>query len=297
LNNGITIVANTCTKESDKTYRLTRFSIVNGCQTTVSLHNAGAPGNANVLTRVVAAKPTLLTDIVRYNNTQNPVKIWAVRSVDPVQERLRESFKNINIQYAPKQEGSRRRKDYQSIMELDRVAQYLAAGYSDTLIDAVKEKQELFDRHYQRLFPHDVAPETVYLYWLLGIQTDEERQSKLQSLVDAGDADKTTGALLGVSGTYWGVHCSSKLVEELNRMPLRISLEAMASNDFQNALRKYAVEGLQLFTELAVDTYDPEDFKTVRAALRSPKFLQRLIKNLPCECRVTRMPRRKSFLI
>ena len=73
LNNGITIVASTCVGEGKRTYRLTRFSIVNGCQTTLSLFNAGAPDNAKVLTRLVAAKPSILTDIVRYNNTQNPV--------------------------------------------------------------------------------------------------------------------------------------------------------------------------------------------------------------------------------
>ena len=180
LNNGITIVADTCKNLKEKTYKLTRFSIVNGCQTTVSLSNAGAPAEAKVLMRVVAAKPAILTDIVRYNNTQNPVKIWAVRSVDPVQERLREAFKAIDVQYAPKQEG-RRRKDSKTIMELDRTAQYLAAGDSETLIDSVKEKQELFDRHYQRLFPHDLCAERVYLYWLLGNQADEARQEKLEN--------------------------------------------------------------------------------------------------------------------
>ena len=90
LNNGITIAAHTCEREAKRKYRLTRFSIVNGCQTTVCLDAAGSPANAKVLTRVVAAKPAIITDIVRYNNTQNPVKSWAVRSVDPVQERLRE---------------------------------------------------------------------------------------------------------------------------------------------------------------------------------------------------------------
>ena len=179
LNNGITIAAHTCEREAKHKYRLTRFSIVNGCQTTVSLDAAGSPANAKVLTRVVAAKPAIITDIVRYNNTQNPVKIWAVRSVDPVQERLRESLKTIRMQYAPKQEGSLRKRDSKTIMELDKTAQYLASGHTETLIDAVKEKQELFDRHYQRLFPHNVDAEHVYLYWLLGTQIDEERQKQL----------------------------------------------------------------------------------------------------------------------
>lgn len=89
-----------------------------------------------------------------------------------------------------------------------------------------------------------------------------------------------TSALLGVSGTYWGVHCSGRLVEKLNRSPLGIPIAKMARHEFQNALRKYAVAGLQLYTELAIDTYDPEEFKSVRAALRSPKFLHKVDQKL-----------------
>lgn len=86
--------------------------------------------------------------------------------------------------------------------------------------------------------------------------------------------------MLGVSGTYWGLHCAARLVEELNRLPLNIGLNLMDSSEFQNALRKYAVEGLQLFTELGVDSFEPDDFKTVRAALRSPRFLQKIDQKL-----------------
>ena len=69
----------------------------------------------------------------------------------------------------------------------------MASGNVETLIDAVKEKQELFDRHYQRLFPHNVDAERVYLYWLLGTQTDEERQKQLFGLQFRSRNQRTVG--------------------------------------------------------------------------------------------------------
>ena len=93
LNNGITIVADSAetlpSKNDLSQLKLRRFSIVNGCQTTSSLVRAAASAETKVLTRVIAAKATLRNEIVRYNNSQNAIKIWTVRAADVVQQQLR----------------------------------------------------------------------------------------------------------------------------------------------------------------------------------------------------------------
>lgn len=139
LNNGITIVAERFEGLTEHKYRLHQFSIVNGCQTTVSLSRAGLDSKAQVLVRVVAAKKALLTDIVRYNNTQNPVKLSAVRLLDPIQENLRQKFLEIDYKYAPKQEGARSPRNPQRI-DLDRITQFLAATSYTTVLEAVSKK-------------------------------------------------------------------------------------------------------------------------------------------------------------
>lgn len=76
---------------------------------------------------MIAAKVGLKNEIVRYNNSQNAVKIWTVGAADDIQEQLRKEFSSAGINYAPKQEGSRKKKN-QSIIELDKVTQYLASS-------------------------------------------------------------------------------------------------------------------------------------------------------------------------
>jgi hypothetical protein len=114
-NNGITIVADTVApsgvSDGNSYFTVKRFSIVNGCQTTSSLVQAKADTKAKVLARVIAAKASVRTDIVRYNNSQNAVRIWSVRSADNVQKVLREKFEQIGVSYAPKMAGARRKKD------------------------------------------------------------------------------------------------------------------------------------------------------------------------------------------
>jgi len=140
LNNGITIVADTVeelpAEHGSSSFRLKRFSIVNGCQTTSSLVHAKASPKAKVLTRLIAAKSSIRTDIVRYNNSQNAVRIWSVRSAYNIQQTLREKFASVKLIYAPKAAGARRKRDA-SIIELDRLAQYLASSHREYLIQAV----------------------------------------------------------------------------------------------------------------------------------------------------------------
>lgn len=212
LNNGITIVADSFENVSGNKYLIRRFSVVNGCQTTVSLTRAieKSPdaGKAQVLARVVGAKKALLTDIVRYNNTQNPVKLAAVRLLDPIQESLRNAFSTIEYVYAPKQEGAKTAKSAKRI-ELDRITQYLAAMSEDTVLESVAKKAELFDRSYKNIFPRGLKPERVMLAWLLAQEIENERAQLLNA--QEGDSDPVMKAILGIHGTPWGIYVANTL--------------------------------------------------------------------------------------
>lgn len=274
LNNGISIVANSVDEIDDKLIKLRRFSIVNGCQTTSCLATAAA-NDAKVLVRVIAAAPSIVSDIVRYNNSQNAVKIWAVRSVDDTQERLRSEFLENSITYAPKQAGTKQRRDGQKIIELDKLTQYLASTNGDYLIQAINAKTELFDQPYQNIFTHDISPAYVYLYWRIGILADSSRQDRISKLKE-DQVDKISSSLLGVSGSYWIIFCAAKLISAENKsLATQLKLKKQLTEEFESALKKYVHSALDFYFDIAIDTYDEETFGTVRSALRSPKFLQK----------------------
>lgn len=281
LNNGITIVAESFEGMSESKYKLRHFSIVNGCQTTVSLSKAieTSPdaGKSQVLVRIVGAKKALLTDIVRYNNTQNPVKLSAVRLLDPIQESLRAAFEAIAYTYAPKQEGARATKNPKRI-ELDKIAQYLASMSDETVLEAVTRKMELFDKFYKSVFPRGLAPEKVFLAWLIAQQTEKERAS----LIAANSTkDKVMQTILGIHGTPWGIYVTSYLIKELGSDLSKLTLKKMDTVDFSNAIAKYAKKGMELYAELAVNILSSEDNEVnVRNQIRVKTFLDKLNRNL-----------------
>lgn len=282
LNNGITIVADSFEQTADNKYVVRSFSIVNGCQTTVSLARAIEKSNeakhSQVLVRVVAAKKTLLTDIVRYNNTQNPVKLAAVRLLDPIQESLRVSFANIDYVYAPKQEGARVMKNSKRI-ELDKAAQYLAAMSDDTILEAVTRKMELFDRFYKMVFPRGLTAEKVFLAWLIAHEIESERAALL-STVDITN-DKVMKVILGIHGTPWGIFVANFLVDRLGTDVSKLSLAKMVGPDFKNAVSKYAKKAMELYSEIAVSIVGSDDeAASVRNEIRVKPFLDKLKRTL-----------------
>lgn len=282
LNNGITIVADNFEKLVDNKYAIRRFSVVNGCQTTVSLTRAieksKDAGKAQVLVRVVGAKKALLTDIVRYNNTQNPVKLSAVRLLDPIQESLRSAFSTIDYVYAPKQEGAKIAKGTKRI-ELDRITQYLAAMSEDTVLEAVAKKAELFDRSYKTIFPRGLKPETVLLAWLLAQEIESERSELLDA--QNGGSDPIMKAILGIHGTTWGIYVANALIENSGTDMSKLTLKRMSSSDFKGALAKYAKKAMELYSEIAVNivTTDDPDL-SIRNELRAKPFLEKLKRTL-----------------
>ncbi|AJK50217.1 AIPR family protein [Burkholderia plantarii] len=275
LNNGVSIIADTATPQKQKTNCLVlrRFSIVNGCQTTNALTQANAGDDCKVLVRVIAAKDAVKNDVVRFNNSQNAIKIWTVRAVDSTQERLRRELGDIGFDYAPKQSGSRRRRDKTKIVELDRLAQFLAAQKSEYLIQAIDNKAELFDQPYSHLFYSQISASDILLAWQLGNICEEKRIDLLRSL---GNSSATSG-LLAVTATFWIIFTASKIIAKMSDIHSPyITLEKINTNTFRNALSKIADSAIEIYYMLAVDTYQGGDFGTHKSTLRSTRFLQQI---------------------
>lgn len=275
LNNGITILADSAIRGDEESgttiLQLRRFSIVNGCQTTSSLVRAKPDPKTKVLARVIAAKATLRSEVVRFNNSQNAIRIWAVRAVDDLQQQLRVELKKFSINYAPKMEGARIVRS-QSMIELDRVTQFLAASSHDFLLQAIDNKAELFDQPYQKIFFRGIKAPEIFLAWSVGLQADEERQALVDKL-----HQKQEAGLLSVASTHWIVFVTYKLFDKFTGSGVRnIGVDRLQSAEMQNALRKYVKQAADMFVDAAIDTYSRDEFGSNKSALRSAKFLEKI---------------------
>jgi len=106
FNNGISAVATEIEPDTENNVlRCRRFSIINGAQTVRSLTKAQVKDNkplrdVRVMLRVMnfalGKDSDFLSDVTRFNNTQNSVKISDFRSNDPVQKDLHRRFADLS---------------------------------------------------------------------------------------------------------------------------------------------------------------------------------------------------------
>ncbi len=197
-NNGITILTNDYVVDaSSLQIEAKGIGIVNGGQTTgavgeMPLEDIDENTNAQVMTRfVTCTDPTVLGNIVKFNNTQNKVEATDFRSGDAVQSRLREEFARIpDADYRGGRRGgasdaiSRSR----SLLSDSSVAQSLAAFHGSPNL-AYNETRTIWesDGTYASVFRDGLTALHVVLTQSLLVAVDERKRS----IGKIPDADRT----------------------------------------------------------------------------------------------------------
>lgn len=176
FNNGITALVHEVEHQTKNgRLKIVGLSIVNGAQTTGALGTlAKEPLDmAMVPARFVKCNSrSIITDIIRYNNSQNSIKPADFRSNDPIQQKLREQFASIpQATYTGGRRGGAdaiiRRNS--TLLPAETCAQALLAFHQDPTI-AYNRKSQIWesDTLYARCFNDQVtATHIVFTYSLV----------------------------------------------------------------------------------------------------------------------------------
>lgn len=195
FNNGITILVNDYSHDiSSGQLKVSGLGIVNGGQTTGAIGELSAKeaenlSEASVMARFVkCTDPSVLEDIVRFNNTQNKVEATDFRSRDPLQERLRAEFTKVpDAEYRGGRRGGasdaivRRR----GLLADSSVAQSLAAFHGRPNL-AYNETRSIwdYDATYASVFRESItARHIVFVFGLLRA-VDRAKQTIVSIAVD-----------------------------------------------------------------------------------------------------------------
>lgn len=202
-NNGLTIlnhrIENKKLNDNTSNVRIHGISIVNGAQTTgtIGTSTEAPPEGAYALARFIStSNEDLVSDVVRYNNSQNAVTASDFRSTDPIQRRLVLEMKSIpDAEY----DGGRRGGVSAAIKRRPRllpsysVGQALAALHGAPTV-AYNEKSGIWSRDvlYSRFFNDNLsAKHMIFAYSLLRAIENEKNILRQK---EAGDETNLTSA-------------------------------------------------------------------------------------------------------
>jgi len=282
-NNGITVVCESF-RLSDSTVELTNFSIVNGCQTTVSLaQRADAAGQVSVLVRFIAAPAEIVDDVIRFTNSQNPIRTWDIASQDKTQRRLKTEFGKLSKPYIyltrrgdrPTGELPKYRENGKlRLIRIDIAGQYAAAFRGDPVL-AYKYKAEIFSRYHGTAFPPDVRVEEVLFLWTCG----EVCRVTVQDAIAKGKPEAIR--ILKKGGTLFVLSVMARVMALRNGATYLKGLteERAASARSVQRLRKYADYARNVYVAAVADLAEAakEELPTL---IRSREFYEKVVERI-----------------
>jgi len=167
-NNGITIICENATPSSE-TLDLENYSVVNGCQTVLTLYNNQDTlgDNIKVLVKVIRTgkNEELGKRITRFNNNQNAISPRDLKSNDKVQQDIQKQvfdyFDNKVIYSIKRGEPL---DQYDVVIPNDFAAQLITAFVLKEP-HATHQKTAIFTDKYQRIFSRRISPPLILLLY------------------------------------------------------------------------------------------------------------------------------------
>jgi hypothetical protein len=275
-NNGLTIICDTFIKKGTKV-KLTNFSIVNGCQTAVSLAQGPESNLANVvvLVRLIAASSGIVDDIIRYTNSQNPIRTWDIASQDRTQRRLATEFMSLAKPFIyVTRRGARPKGDLERFKEggklrqirIDVLGQYAAAfrGYP---VLAYRNKAEVFSNFRDDVFPPDIRVEEVLFQWLCGEKARDVVQERVK------DATDTEVRVLKKGGTLFTLAVMADIMLLRNGAAYlsNCSESILTSKGTGGRIQKYAEYARDKYIQAVIDQGEL-DGAELHTLVRNPDF-------------------------
>jgi hypothetical protein len=267
-NNGITFVCDDFSYDPESGELVVkRFSIVNGCQTTVSIASTPEPTSTDVavMARFIAASDAAVVDqIIKYNNSQTKIRDWDLAPQDKSQKGLKNRlaedphpfFYQLRQgewkQLSPNERQRFMRGGKPQVIEPDVLAQRLAA-FKGQPVPAYKDKSSLFTTHGRTVFPPDLRVEEALLAWQAGEAADA---AVTDALIHArAEGDQQRARILSRGGKTFVLAVMAIVLEERNgpQYASRIERVVAGSQNTREDLDIYARAALSYYVEIMED--------------------------------------------
>jgi hypothetical protein len=269
-NNGLTFVCDSYEIKENELI-LQNFSIVNGCQTAVTIANSTstAAKEIRVLARFIAAPERAIDSVIRYTNSQNPIRLWDLTAQDKLQKKLKRQLAGLSqpFMYVLRKGENRlltaeekkkfRREGTGALCSIrhDLAAQYIAAFRGYPAI-AYKDKGRVFASHYEQVFPDQIRAEEVVLIWQAAMAAASLVKTELEDAVQKDDAVRTS--ILKRGAKFFVLSAMSTILHARNGKTFlnTIKSDVAVSKKTEARLRNYATVALEWYVEAMTELMD-----------------------------------------
>lgn len=265
-NNGLTFICDDYSEPKCGQITLSNFSIVNGCQTTVTLAHASSEAlkDVRVAVRFIRASERVIDSIITFNNSQNPIRLWDLNSQDKLQKKLKKDLATMpqpffyalrkgEIQKLTNAERSKfRREGKVQQIPHDINAQFLAAFHGLPAI-GYKDKGKVFSIHRDEVFPPQIRREEVVLVWQAGKVAKELVKKELGEAI--ANEDENRVEILKRGAAFFILAIAGVLLHERNGQTFlnKLKPEVAASKTTVRRLENYMTISLEWYVDIMME--------------------------------------------
>lgn len=270
-NNGLTFICDRYEYDpSTGDLTLHNFSVVNGCQTTVSVSVASdeAANEVMVLARVISASQEPIVDsIITNTNRQTPIQLWDIASQDKLQKRIKKELAAKPHPYlyiirpggklpASERKFFSRDGKLQS-MNYALLAQYLAA-FEGLPVMAYKDKGKLLLSERSTIFPPDIRVEKIILVWQAAQAAENAVREAIGEAAQRGGDAKDEIRILRQGGKLFVLAVMAIILRERNGAPFlsKLKRDVAGSKNTAERLHRYAQLATLWYIQVVKDLLD-----------------------------------------
>lgn len=297
-NNGVTFVCDSY-NIAGKTLTLNNFSIVNGCQTTVTIANSPPTSvrQVRVLARFIAAPERAIDPIIRYTNSQNPIRLWDLTAQDKLQKKLKRELAQLPTPFLyvlrkgeTRQLPPPERKKFKRVgagglraIPYDLAAQCLAAFRGLPAI-AYKDKGRVFSSHYDDVFPDQIRAEELVLVWQAASVAATVVKRELEQAVQ--DQQLGRVAILKRGAKFFVLAAMAIILHERNGKTFlnKLKADVAISKTTETRLRNYATIALEWYVEAMQELVDAGN--EVTTLVRSQEWWMKIRERIQSKWKV-----------
>jgi len=297
-NNGVTFVCDSY-NIAGKTLTLNNFSIVNGCQTTVTIANSPPTSvrQVRVLARFIAAPERAIDPIIRYTNSQNPIRLWDLTAQDKLQKKLKRELAQLPTPFLyvlrkgeTRQLPPPERKKFKRVgagglraIPYDLAAQCLAAFRGLPAI-AYKDKGRVFSSHYDDVFPDQIRAEELVLVWQAASVAATVVKRELEQAVQ--DQQLGRVAILKRGAKFFVLAAMAIILHERNGKTFlnKLKADVAISKTTETRLRNYATIALEWYVEAMQELVDAGN--EVTTLVRSQEWWMKIRQKIQSKWKV-----------
>jgi hypothetical protein len=253
--------------------------------------------------RFIAAPEKAIDSIIRFTNSQNPIRLWDLSAQDKLQKRLKKLLGSLpqpflyvlrkgemrQLSAAERRRFRRKGNGSLCVIPFDLNGQYLAAFRGFPAI-AYKDKGRIFSAHYDEVFPAQIRPEELVLVWQAGLVATDLVKSELEKAVQSEDASRI--AILKRGAKFFALAAMAVILHERNGKTFlnRLKADVAVSKATEGRLINYATIGLEWYVEAMQDLVDSGN--EVTTLVRSQEYWSKVRQKILSKWKVYSVSKR-----